>query len=131
VKARIRRAALLSLALLVGGLAACAEPNPIEGVWVVDEEASSGGAQAAASVAGLKQLEFREDKLVIGTESVDVSYETDGQRVIVTRTAEGKGEVYTMTDDGKMKHEMPMGITVVYKRAEATPPVAAEAGEKP
>jgi len=117
---------VFAASLLATALAACSEPNPILGVWVVDPDASSTGAEAAAGVAGLRQLEFREDKLVIGAEAIDVRYEIDGQRVIVTRTPEGRGDVYTFTDDGRMEMELPMGITVVYRQQADTPAVAAE-----
>ena len=115
-----------AIAILVASFTACSDPNPILGVWVVDTDASSTGAQAAAGMAGLRRLEFRKDKLVIDNESVDVRYESDGTRVIVTRTAEGKGEVYSFPSEGRMEMALPMGITVVYRRDTGTPPVAAE-----
>ena len=114
-----------ALAVLAFGLAACTDPNPILGTWVLDDEASSTGAEAAAALAGVRELEFREDKLVMKDESVDVAYEVDGQRVIVTRTAEGRGDIYTLTGEDRLQTELPMGIKVVYRRATATPPVAA------
>lgn len=113
-------------AILAAVLAACSDPNPILGVWVVDTDESSTGAEAAAGLSGLRELEFRDDKLVIEEESVDVGYEVDGQRVIVTRTADGRGDVYTITGDDRMEMKLPMGITVVYRRLPDTPPVAAE-----
>jgi hypothetical protein len=116
---------VLALSILLAFLAGCSERNPIHGTWVVDSDASSTGAQAAAAVAGLTRLEFRESQLVIGSESTDVSYETDGERVIVTRTTEGSGDVYTITEEGLMEMGLPMGITVVYRRLSDTPPVAA------
>jgi hypothetical protein len=114
-----------ALAFLLATLSACSDPNPLIGSWIVDAEESSTGAQAAAGLAGLGQLEFRDDKLVIDEESVDVAYEIDGQRVIVTRTADGRGDVYTLTGEDRMEMKLPMGIAVVYRRAPDTPPVAA------
>ncbi|MGI9590809.1 MAG: hypothetical protein ACR2P8_05535 [Myxococcota bacterium] len=115
-----------ALTILAVGLAACTDPNPIIGAWVIDSDASSTGAEAAAALAGLRELEFREDKLVMKDESVDVAYEVDGQRVIVTRTAEGRGDIYTLTGEDRLQTELPMGIKVVYRRVTDTPPVAAE-----
>ncbi len=120
-----------AFSILVACLAACSEPSPILGVWSVDRDASSSGAEAAAALAGLQEIEFRPDKLVIGNESVDVSYESDGERVIVTRAVEGRGDVYTLTAEGLLEMELPMGITVVYRRVSDTPPVAAEPDATP
>lgn len=122
----LRSTFAFAIAILMMNLTACSDPNPILGVWVVDTDASSTGAQAAAGVAGMRRLEFRENKLVIDNESVDVGYEIDGERVIVTRSAEGRGEVYTFPAEGRMEMALPMGITVVYRRDTGTPPVAAE-----
>lgn len=120
-----------ALTILAVGLTACTDPNPILGTWVVDTEASSTGAEAAAGLAGIRELEFREDKLVIDDESVDVTYEIDGQRVIVTRTVEGRGDVFQLTDENRLEAELPMGIKVVYRRVTDSPPVAAPPASEP
>ena len=98
---------------------------------MVDPEASSSGAQAAAALAGVEKIEFREDKQVVGNESVSVSYEVADERVIVTRTGEGKGEVYTILEGDRVQRQLPMGITVVYQREGSTPPVAEGAADAP
>jgi hypothetical protein len=122
---------MIAISLMAGGLTACGEPNPIVGVWVVDSEASSAGAGAAAGVTGVQRIEFREDKLVVGSRSVEVTYEVDGDRVIVTETVDGTGEVYTLLEQDRLQKELPLGITVVYRREGATPPVAAEGAAAP
>ena len=41
--------------LLIGLLLACGDSNPIIGVWVVDSDATSTGAAAAAALAGVRK----------------------------------------------------------------------------
>ena len=126
----LRRALLI--ALLLAGLAACGNPNPILDVWVIDTEETSAGAQAAAGLQGIERIEFREDKLVVGSKSVTVAYEIDGERVIVTEAEAGEGEVYTLVGEDRLQKQMPMGLVVVYRReGAATPPVAAGAEAQP
>ena len=115
---------LALLLLSFGLLTSCGQSNPIVGVWVIDEEASSTSAQAAAGLSGIERIEFREDKLVIGNKSVTVSYEVDGDRVIVTEDAAGSGEVYTIVDEGRVEKQLPMGIVLVYTREVSSPLIA-------
>lgn len=126
---KIQRAT--AAALLLGLFLACGESNPIIGVWVVDTQATSGGAAAAASLAGIEKVEFRGDKRIVGTKSVDVTYEVDTERVIVTQTNEGEGEVYTILPDDRIRTALPLGIVVVYRREGSEPPVAPEAEAQP
>ena len=119
----LRRVPVLTcLLVLLVGLAACSEPNPVIGVWVVDTEASATGGKTAADLSGIAKIEFRDDKMVIGSTSVDVSYEIAGNRVIVTESAEGRGEVYTIIDDDHLQKKGPMGIDIFYEREGTSTP---------
>jgi hypothetical protein len=76
-----------------------------------------------AGLAGIEKVEFREAKRVIGSKSVDVTYDIAGERVIVTQSDEGEGEVYTILEDDRIRTEMPLGIVVVYRREGSEPTV--------
>jgi hypothetical protein len=110
--------------LLPIAVTACGEANPLLGRWVFDADASEGLAAAGAAIsmgfAGVEEIEFREDKMVLGGKSQSVSYEVADGRVIVTG-ADGEGLVYTIVDANHVVLDRPSG-RVAYKRAQ--PPVA-------
>ena len=110
--------------LLPIAVTACGETNPLLGRWVFDADASEGLAAAGAAIsmgfAGVEEIEFREDKMVLGGKSQSVSYEVADGRVIVTG-ADGEGLVYTIVDANHVVLDRPSG-RVAYSRVQ--PPVA-------
>jgi hypothetical protein len=114
----------LLILLLPIALTACGETNPLLGRWVFDADASEGLAAAGAVIArgfsGVEEIEFREDKMVLGGKSQSVSYEVADDRVIVTG-ADGEGLVYTIVDANRVVLDS-AGGRLAYKRVQ--PPEA-------
>ena len=115
------------LLILPVAVVACGEANPLLGRWVLDVDASEGLAGAGAVInmgfSGVKEIEFRDDKMVLGGSAQAVSYEVTDGRVIVTDAA-GEGLVYTIVDANHVVLDRPSG-RIAYKRAE--PPAAESA----
>jgi hypothetical protein len=102
-------------------LIACGESNPLLGRWVFDADASEGLAAAGAVISmgfsGGVEVEFREDKMVLGGKSQSVSYEITDDRVIVTGP-DGEGLVYTIVDANNVVLDRPSG-RLAYRRVQS------------
>jgi hypothetical protein len=117
------------IVLLSIALAACGETNPLLGRWVLDADASdalaAAGAALSMGMSGVKEIEFREDKMVQGGKAQAVTYEVTDGRVIVTDAA-GEGLVYTIVDANHVVLDRASG-RIAYERAQ---PPAAESAPK-
>ena len=97
---------------------ACSTGNPIIGRWKVDDKESLSGVGAGLGLVGMDEIEFRADKMIMGSVVLEVSYEVDEDRVIVTNKKAGHGQVFRILDEDRIKFEVPMGLAIVYRRAE-------------
>jgi hypothetical protein len=105
-------AALAGLALL----AACGR-NPVLGDWELDREVSSRGAVLAAEATDLGTLSLRSDAIVAKDTEIPVTWTVEGQVARAVR-GDGRGEHrMELLPDGRLRVELPIGVTAVYRRA--------------
>jgi hypothetical protein len=111
------RDGLLALAAAGLVLAAACGRNPVLGDWEIDREASSRGAVLAAEATDLATLSLRGDAIVAKDTSIPVTWQVEGDVARAVR-ADGRGEHRVEAlPDGKIRVELPIGVTAVYRRA--------------
>ena len=112
---RLRLGAWLLAALW---LAACGR-NPVLGDWVIDRDDNTQGALLAVEAADMETLRFEGATIASPDTQIPVSYVVDGDVVRVVR-GDGRGEhrVEVLPDD-RIRVELPIGVTAVYRRPEA------------
>ena len=95
---------------------ACSE-NPVLGDWEIDPGENGRGAIRAAEVTDLDALTFRRDAIASEGTEIGVSYVVEEDTVRVVRD-DGRGEhlVEFLADD-KIRVELPIGVTAVYRKA--------------
>jgi hypothetical protein len=97
-------------------VAACGR-NPLLGEWEVDRGEASQGALLAVDATELATLRFEGDALVSKDTKIPVSYVVEGDWVRVVR-GDGRGEHQVeVLSDGRIRVELPIGVTAIYKRA--------------
>jgi len=115
VPRRAARAGLAWLALALA-LAGCGR-NPALGDWVIDRDESSRGAVLAAEAAELETLSLRSDAIVAKGAEIPVTWEVEGPVARAVR-GDGRGEHRVeVLPDGRLRVELPIGVTAVYERA--------------
>jgi hypothetical protein len=103
----------IALALLGG---ACGR-NPVLGDWEIDPSASSRRAVLAAEAADLGRLSLRGDAIVAGDTEIPVAWTVEGPVARAVR-GDGRGEHRAeLLPDGRLRVELPIGVTAVYHRA--------------
>jgi hypothetical protein len=109
----MRRCAWLAMAFLV---AACGR-NPVLGDWEIDRDDNGRGVLLAVEAAELTTLRFESASIASPGTEIPVSYVVEGDVVRVVR-GDGRGEhrVEVMAD-GRIRVELPIGVTAVYRRA--------------
>jgi hypothetical protein len=96
--------------------AACGR-NPILGAWELDRDETSRGAAAAVDATDLATLRFEGDAIVSPGTKIPVTYVVEGDVVRVVR-GDGRGEHRVeVLPDGRLRVELPIGVTAVYRRA--------------
>jgi hypothetical protein len=112
---RWRHCALLGIALLA---AACGR-NPVLGEWEVDRDETARGALLAIEAAELETLRFESGSIASPGTEIPVSYVVEEEVVRVVR-GDGRGEHRVeVLEDGRIRIELPIGVTAVYRRAGA------------
>jgi hypothetical protein len=107
-------AAVLVAAVL---LAAACSRNPVIGDWELDRGETARGAVAAAELTGLVTLRFESDAIVAPGTRIPVTYAREGEVVRAVR-GDGRGEHRVeLLPDGRLRVDLPIGVTAVYKRA--------------
>jgi hypothetical protein len=113
---RAARPLLAAWAAVVLAAAACGR-NPILGDWEIDRAESSRGAVVAAEAADLTTLSFEGGAIVATGTEIPVRYEAEGDVVRAVR-GDGRGEHrIEVLPDGRIRVELPIGVTAVYKRS--------------
>jgi hypothetical protein len=106
-----------AVVLLVAALAAACGRNPILGDWELDRGETSPGAVLAVDATALATLRFEGDALVSPGTHIPVAYVVEGDVVRVVR-GDGRGEHRAeVLPDGRLRVELPIGVTAVYRRA--------------
>ena len=111
--ARVGLAAWLLAALW---LAACGR-NPVLGDWEIDRDDNTRGALLAVEATQLETLRFEAASIASPGTEIPVSYIREGDVVRVVR-GDGRGEHRVeLLPDGRIRVELPIGVTAVYRRA--------------
>ena len=107
-----------AVVLLAAALAAAAcGRNPLLGDWELDRGETPRGAVLAAEATDLATLSFEGDAVVSPGTKIPVSYVVEGDVVRVVR-GDGRGEHRVeVLPDGRLRVELPIGVTAVYRRA--------------
>jgi hypothetical protein len=96
---------------------ACGQQNPVLGDWELDRDESRRGAVLAAEATDLTALTFRHDTILAEATEIPVSYAVEEDRVRVVRE-DGRGEhLILVLPDGRIRVELPIGVTAVYRKA--------------
>ena len=114
----MRRARLGALLVLAAALAAAAcGRNPILGAWELDRDETPLGTVLAVDATDLATLRFESDALVVPGVEIPVTYVLEDDVVRVVR-GDGRGDHRVdVLPDGRLRVELPIGVTAVYRRA--------------
>jgi hypothetical protein len=97
-------------------LAACGR-NPVLGEWELDREATSRGAVLAAEATGLAAPSLRASSIAAKDAEIPVTWSVEGDVARALRD-DGRGEHrFERLPDGRIRVELPIGVSAVYRRA--------------
>jgi hypothetical protein len=103
--------------LLFAWLAACGRSNPVLGDWEVDRSETSSGAMLAIEATDLSKLTFDRNGVFAPNTSIAGEWVVEEGVVRFVR-ADGRGEHRIEVLEGdRLRVELPIGVTAVYKRA--------------
>ncbi len=112
---RLRAAAVLALGL--AAIAACGASNPVLGDWELDREETARGAVFAVEATELERLSFTREGTLAGNTEIPGSYLVEEASVRFVRD-DGRGEhAIELLPDGRIRVELPIGVSAVYRRA--------------
>lgn len=110
------RLAWLVTASLLATSVACGR-NPVLGDWEIDRDDNARGVLLAVDAAELQTLDFESASIAAPGTEIPVSYVQEGEVVRVVR-GDGRGEHRVeLLPDGRIRVELPIGVTAVYRRA--------------
>ena len=110
---RIRPWAVLVVALLA---TACGR-NPVLGDWEIDRDENGRGVLLAAEATDLATLSLRASSITAKDTEIPVTWSVEGDVARAVR-ADGRGEHrIELLPDGRIRAELPIGVTAVYRRA--------------
>jgi hypothetical protein len=90
--------------------------NPVLGDWEIDRDQTRNGAVIAVEVTDLGELNFRNDAIASKETVIPVTYVVEEGRVRAIRS-DGRGEhVIEVLPDQRIRVELPIGVTAVYRR---------------
>jgi len=112
-----RRGAWLAAALLVVVAVAWSPRNPVLGDWEIDRDDNTRGVLLAVEATDLTTLRFESAAIASPGTEIAVSYVREGDVVRVVR-GDGRGEHRVeLLPDGRIRVELPIGVTAAYRRA--------------
>lgn len=110
------------VAVAVAALAATAcdriGGNPVLGDWIVDRDQNRAGTVIAVEATDLAELSFRSGSIVAEDTEIPVTWAVEEHRVRAIR-GDGRGEHgIDVLPDQRIRVELPIGVTAVYRRKE-------------
>jgi hypothetical protein len=112
----VARTPLFACLALLGIALACSR-NPVLGDWEIDPDDNARGVLLAVEATELQTLRFEADGIASRRAEIPVSYVLEEQVVRVVR-GDGRGEHRVeVLPDGRIRVELPIGVTAVYRRA--------------
>jgi len=107
---------LLRAWLVVALVAVGCGRNPIEGDWEIDRDDNSRGVLLAVDAAEIGTLGFESHAVELPGSKIGVRYIVEDGVVRVVRD-DGRGEHRVeLLSDGRIRVELPIGVTAVYRR---------------
>lgn len=92
--------------------------NPVLGEWVIDRDQTRAGAVIAVEVTDLAELTLASDSITAKDTTIPVTWTIEEGRVRAIR-GDGRGEhVIEVLPDQRIRVELPIGVTAVYRRKE-------------
>ena len=90
--------------------------NPVLGDWEVDRDDNTRGVLLAVDAAEIATLRFEAESIAAPGAEIPVSYVEEEGSVRVVR-GDGRGEHRVeLLPDGRIRVELPIGVTAVYRR---------------
>jgi len=107
----------IALVLLLAAQVACGRSNPVLGHWEVDPQETERSALVAVQATDLSTLAFDRNGATAGDTEIAGTWVVEETVVRLVR-ADGRGEhrIEVLPDD-RIRVELPIGVTAVYKRA--------------
>lgn len=111
--------ALAFLGALMLGACDFGPGNPLIGSWRMVPEKGNPLSEGIGFLMQGQSLVFTEDSMISGGEATKVTYEVEGNRVIVFPQGDkSRGTAYLVLDDDRIANELPMGQRIVFERVE-------------
>jgi len=97
--------------------AACGPSNPVLGDWEIDRDDNRRGVLLTVESTQLETLSFGREAIASPGTEIPVGYVVEEDVVRVMR-GDGRGEHrIELLQDGRIRVELPIGVTAVYRRA--------------
>lgn len=115
---RIGMALALMGAVLLG---ACdgGSDNPLVGSWKMVPEKGNALSEGIGFLMQNQTLIFTEDSMITAGEATKVTYEAEGDRIVVyPEGSSNRGTVYLVLGEDRIANELPMGQRVIFQRVE-------------
>jgi hypothetical protein len=106
------------LVLAAALVASACGRNPLLGDWELDRGETSRGAVLAVDATELATLRFESDAIVAPGTKIPVTFVVERDDVVRVVRGDGRGEHRVeVLPDGRLRVELPIGVTAVYRRA--------------
>lgn len=115
---RIGMALALIGTVLLGGCDGGSD-NPLVGTWKMVPEKGNAISEGIGFLMRNQTLVFTEDSMITAGEATKVTYETEGERIVVYPEGNpNRGTVYLVLDGNRIANELPMGQRIIFQRVE-------------
>lgn len=113
---RVARGVAIAAAAWIAAACDGAGRNPVLGDWVIDRDQTRDGAVIAAEVTDLAEISLRRESIAAKDTEIPVSWIVEDGRVRAVR-GDGRGEhAIEVLPEGRIRVELPIGVTAVYRR---------------
>jgi hypothetical protein len=111
-----------AVALAVGllALAGCGRSNPVLGDWEIDRQENDRGVLLAVQAAELEKLSLDRGGATSGETRIPGEWVVEEGRVRLVREDERGEHLIEVLPDDRIRVELPIGVTAVYRRVGAS-----------